>query len=105
MSLLEKRIKLVEKLINGEAVDKDLVEIEKIETLVKVDPTDILYSDKWEDRISYKQKVMEIETDKDDFLFSLSGRKGETIGSLGRMTLSEIMSFSERIIKEDNGRH
>jgi hypothetical protein len=55
--------------------------------------------------ISYRQKVMEIEADKDDFLYSLAGHKGETIDSLGRKTLSEIMSFAERIINEQNGRH
>ena len=48
---------------------------------------------------------MEIEADKDDFLYSLAGHKGETIDSLGRKTLSEIMSFAERIINEQNGRH
>ena len=47
---------------------------------------------------------MEIESDKDDFLFWLAGNKGETIDSLKRKTLSEIMSFAERINKED-GRH
>jgi hypothetical protein len=47
---------------------------------------------------------MEIESDKDDFLFWLAGNKGETIETLSRKTLSEIMSFAERINKED-GRH
>jgi hypothetical protein len=82
-------------MLNGEAYESDLVEIEKIE--IKSDPYDLLYSDKWEDVISYRQKVMEFESDKDDFLFSMAGHKGETIESLGRKTLSEIMSFAERI--------
>jgi len=63
-----------------------------------------MYSDKKEEIISYRQKVLEIEADKDDFLFSLAGYKGETIESLSRKTLSEIMSFAERLTKE-NGRH
>ena len=54
--------------------------------------------------VSYRQKVMEIESQKDDFLFALAGNKGETMETLGRKTLSEILSFAERINKE-NGRH
>ena len=64
---------------------------------------DILYSDKAEGIISYRQKVLEAEADKDDFLFGLAGNKGETIETLGRKTYSEIMSFAERLIKD--GRH
>ncbi len=84
--------------------DKLLAEIDKMEARVKADPLNILYSEKTEDYVSYRQKVLEYESDKDDFLFSLAGTKGETIETLGRKTLSEIMSFAERMIKE-NGRH
>lgn len=76
------------------------MEVEEYEKGIKSDPYDVLYSEKWEDVISYRQKVMEYESDKDDFLFSLAGHKGETIESLGRKTLSEIMSFAERITKD-----
>lgn len=87
-------------MLDGEAYEGDLVEIEEYEKAIKADPYDLLYSDKWEDVVSYRQKVMEFEADKDDFLFSLAGHKGETIESLGRKTLSEIMSFAERITKD-----
>ena len=48
---------------------------------------------------------MEIEADKDDFLYSLAGYKGETIGSLGKKTVSDLFSFAERYNEEVNGRH
>ena len=64
-----------------------------------------MYSDKWDESISYRQKVMEIERDKDDFLFSLSGYKGETIDTLGKKTVADIHSFAERYNEEVNGRH
>ena len=54
--------------------------------------------------ISYKEKVMKIESAKDDFLFWLAGNKGETMESLKRKTYTDIMSFAERI-NEENGRH
>lgn len=78
-------------------------EIDRIKGLVRDDPADMLYSDKSEHIVSYRQKVLEIEADKDDFLYSLAGHKGETIESLGRKTLSEIMSFAERLATD--GRH
>jgi len=43
---------------------------------------------------------MEIEKDKDDFLFSLAGYKGETMDSLQRMTVADIHSFAERFNEE-----
>lgn len=43
---------------------------------------------------------MEIEKDKDDFLFSLSGYKGETMDSLQRKTVADIHSFAERFNEE-----
>lgn len=101
MRLLTKRVNLIRKVVKGEAYNAELIEIEKLEKDLGNDPTDILYSEKTEDIVSYKQKVMEIEADKDDFLFSLAGNKGETIESLSKKTLSEILSFAERI----NGRH
>ena len=83
---------------------KDLAEIDKLESQIKDDPSDLMYSEKTESIVSYRQKVLEIEADKDDFLFSLAGNKGETIETLGRKTLSEVMSFAERLYKE-HGRH
>jgi hypothetical protein len=92
------------KLILGEDIRMELIEVEKMEKQIGADPSDLLYSEKSEEVISYRQKVLEIESDKDDFLFWMAGNKGETIETLGRKTLSDIMSFAERINKE-NGRH
>jgi hypothetical protein len=66
------------------------------------DPANILYSEKTEKILSYRQKVMEFENDKDDFLYSLAGNKGETIESLGRKTDDELMSFAEKLMEEIN---
>jgi hypothetical protein len=63
-------------------------------------PADLLYSEKTEKIISYRQKVLEIENDKDDFLYSMAGNKGETIESLSRKTVVELMSFAERLTEE-----
>lgn len=79
-----------------------MIEVQKQEKQLKVDVSDVLYSEKTEDVISYRQKVLEIESDKDDFLFSLAGTKGETIESLSKKTLYEILSFAERL---KDGRH
>jgi len=46
---------------------------------------------------------MEIESDKDDFLFSLAGYKGETIETLGKKTVADIHSFAERFNDDLNG--
>lgn len=64
----------------------------------------MLYDEEEDRIISYKENVMKLEAQKDDFLFWLAGNKGETIETLQRKTLSEIMSFAERI-NEENGRH
>lgn len=63
-------------------------------------PADVLYSDKTEKVMSYRQKVMEIEADKDDFLYSLAGNKGETMESLSKKTYMDLMSFAERLVEE-----
>jgi hypothetical protein len=95
-----------ENLIKPKGIEKRVyaINIEKLEKQLKIDKSDLMYSDKKEDIVSYREKVLEIESDKDDFLFWLAGNKGETIETLSRKTLSEIMSFAERINKED-GRH
>jgi hypothetical protein len=103
--LLSKRAEAVRLIAQGEASDKELADIEKLEQQIGPDPADILYSERTEDVISYQQKVMEIEADKDDFFYSLAGHKGETLESLSRKTAFEIMSFAERLTDELNGRH
>lgn len=63
-------------------------------------PADVLYSDKTEKVMSYRQKVMEMEADKDDFLYSMAGNKGETIESLSKKKYMDLMSFAERLVDE-----
>ena len=46
-----------------------------------------------------------MEHDKDDFLYSMAGHKGETFESLGTKTVSDLFSFAERFNEELNGRH
>ena len=87
----------------GEDTTELYQQVEKLEGQIGDNPADILYSDKWEQDISYRQKVMEIEKDKDDFLFSLAGYKGETIESLRRMTVSDLYSFAERFNSDSDG--
>jgi regulatory protein YycI of two-component signal transduction system YycFG len=100
--LTKKYCEIVEKLRDGE----DTLELEKqcevLELGLGDDPSDILYSDKTEKVISYRQKVLEMENDKDDFLYSLAGNKGETMESLSRKTVVELMSFAERLVEEHN---
>jgi len=45
---------------------------------------------------------MEIAEEMEDILFELAGHKGETIESLKRKTLGEIISFNKRL--NDNAR-
>jgi len=72
------------------------MQCESLEKTLGDDPANILYSDNSESTISYREKVMEIEKDKDDFLISLAGYKGETIKSLGTKTVSDLFSIAER---------
>jgi hypothetical protein len=76
---------------------------EKLEKQIGDNPANILYSDKQDGVISYRQKVNEIESDKDDFLFSLAGYKGETIESLRKKSVADIHSFAERFNADING--
>ena len=92
--------------MDGEDTTKLREQVEKMESQIGDNPADMLYSDKWEEDISYRQKVMEIERDKDDFLFALAGYKGETVESLQKKTVADIHSFAERFNEEyrkDNG--
>ena len=86
--------------MDGEDTTKLREQVEKMESQIGDNPADMLYSDKWEEDISYRQKVMEIERDKDDFLFALAGYKGETVESLQRKTVADIHSFAERFNEE-----
>ena len=89
----------------GEDASKLWVQCEGLEKQIGDNPANVLYSDKQEEVISYRQKVLEIENDKDDFLFSLAGYKGETVESLGTKAVSDLFSFAERYNEELNGRH
>jgi len=78
---------------------------ENLESKLGDNPANVLYSDKYEQVISYRQRVAEIEKDKDDFLYQLAGHRGETIESLGTKTVADLFSFAERYIEESNGGH
>jgi len=78
-----------------------LAEAEKLEKQLGDNPANVLYSDSWERKRSYWETVLEIENDADDFLYSLAGNKGETIDSLKQKTVTEIMSFYERLTKKE----
>lgn len=60
----------------------------------------MLYSEAWEKERSYVEIVLEMEKQKDDFLFSLSDGDILKMDSLQKKTVSELMSFAERY-----GRH
>lgn len=68
-------------------------------------PANVLFSEKADGLVSYREKVLEIENDKDDYLYALAGHKGETIESLRMKTVSDLSSFAERYVEELNGRH
>jgi len=77
-----------------------LARCERLEKSLGDNPASILYSDSWEKERAYVQIVMEIQSNADDFIFSLAGHKGERVESLNKKTVSELMSFAERITKD-----
>ena len=87
-------------LVNGQDATSVLADCERLEKQIGDNPASVLYSDKWEKEMAYVQKVMEIQNDSDDFLFGLAGNKGETVESLKRKTVSDLMSFAERLIEK-----
>ena len=89
--------------MEGEDTTELYRQIEKLEGQIGDNPADILYSEKWEQDISYRQMVMEIEKDKDDFLFSMAGHKGETVDSLSKKTVADLYSFAERFNTDSDG--
>lgn len=97
-----KYCEIIEKTIKGEDTLDLEKQCEKIERKLGDDPGSILYSDKTEKVMSYKQKVIEIEDEKDYILYSLAGNKGETIESLSRKTDAELMNFGEKLMEEIN---
>jgi hypothetical protein len=104
-AVTRKYIEIVEKEVGGEDTDKLWLQCERMEKQIGDNPGSILYSEKAEEEISYRQKVLEIEKDKDDFLYSMAGHKGETVESLGTKTVSDLYSFAERFNSElDGGR-
>jgi len=82
---------------NAEALWK---KCEQIEKKLGDNPSNILYSDKSESVVSYRERVMEMEVDKSDFLYSMAGHKGETFKSLGDMPVSDLFDFAERFNEE-----
>lgn len=103
--IVKKYLEIATKEVAGEDTTKLWLQCESMEKQLGDDPADILYSDKGEEVRSYREKVMEIEKDKDDFLISLAGYKGETVKSLGTKTVSDLFSIAERFNEElENGR-
>jgi hypothetical protein len=103
--LTKKYLDIVDREAAGEDASKLWQQCEKLEKQIGDDPASVLYSDKRDEIVSYRQRVMEIEADKDDFLYSLAGYKGETIESLGTKTVADLFSFAERFNEELSGRH
>lgn len=101
-SLVKRYLDIASGKVSGEAEWK---KCEALEAQLGDNPANVLYSDKHEGVISYRQKVLEIEKDKDDFLYTLAGHKGETVESLRTKTVSDLFSFAERYSDELNGRH
>ena len=94
---MSKYAEAVERIRNRQDATELFIQCEKLEKSLGVNPAAVLYSEKKEDIISYNQYVLEIENEADDFLFSLAGHKGETIETLKRKSVSDIMSFAERV--------
>ncbi len=63
-----------------------------------------LYSAKQGKRVPFATKIDEIEDDYKDWIFGLAGNKGETVESLKRKSLQEVLDFDKRL-REENGRH
>jgi len=63
-----------------------------------------LFSAKQGKRIPFASKIDEIEEDYKDWMFSLAGNKGETVDSLKRKSLQEVLDFDKRL-REEDGRH
>lgn len=89
----------------GKDASEILADCERLEKGLGDNPANVLYSDTWESNRSYAQIVLEIQSNADDFIFSLAGHKGETMESLQRKTVSDLMSFAERLTDKDNGGH
>ena len=63
-----------------------------------------LYSSKQGKRVPFATKIQEVEDDYKDWMFYLSGNKGETVDSLKKKSLQEVIDFDERL-REEHGRH
>ena len=94
-----------EMIANGQDASDILAEAERLEKGLGDNPANVLYSDAWEANRSYAQIVLEIQSNADDFIFSLAGHKGETMESLQRKTVSDLMSFAERLTTKEDGGH
>ena len=73
--------------------------------LLKISPKDTFFSPRLDKVISYAERVVQIEDEANELLFTLAGNKGETLNSLKHKTLGEILDFSKRIAQEKRGRH
>ena len=90
------------KVLQGKEFSRDQAEVfelqRKYERLNTISP---LYDDIEGRRLSYPERVRQINDEFEDLIFSLAGERGETIESLKKKTLGEIDSFIKRL---NNGR-
>lgn len=88
----------------GEVDLKLKAKIEGIRRAFYIEEESSLYSQKKGKRVPFAVKIQEIEDDYKDWIFSLAGNKGETVDTLKRKSLQEVIDFDKRL-REENGRH
>ena len=87
-----------------EKVIESLAKIEKIKKEYD-ETTSFFWSDKQSRIVCYIEKVIELEEEKEDAIFNLSYYSKERVEDVRKMTLAEVLSFSERLNKKlKNGR-
>jgi hypothetical protein len=101
MNIVAKYAEASELIANGFDADEILATCERLEKELGDDPANVLFSEAWERERAYYQIVLEIQSNSDDFIFSLAGHKGETMETLKKKTVSELNSFYERLTKKD----
>ena len=92
-----------EKITLREDVTELLAQAERLEKKIGDNPANVLFSDSWERERSYVEMVLEWRSQADDFIHSLAGHKNETVDSLRKKTVSDLMSFAERLNTNDDG--
>lgn len=84
-------------MLNGSESLEKKVEIEKREKKLYIPEFETFYSAQQDEVVSFPEMVKEIYEKSEDLIFSLAGQKGETLDSLNRKTLGQIVSFKKRL--------